>query len=78
MKINFKQIIGVILFCLMIISFLGILVSIIHSTWFMFTNIHMTKMEILFAPENHSILKILNVGVGYGLFKTLEKDYWWN
>lgn len=47
-------------------------VCILHSVWFAFTNIHLTRMEALFAPENYMVFKLACVGFTYLCIKGIE------
>ena len=56
-----KQIAIILLFCVLIAFIIADAVAVIHSTWFMFTHIHQTKMETLFDPGNKTLLKLASI-----------------
>lgn len=53
-----KQIAIILTFCILIAFVIADVIAVIHSAWFIFTNIHLTRMEALFDPGNKMLLKI--------------------
>lgn len=71
-----KNIAAIISAGIMVVLFLVEIVAAIHSTWFMFTNIHLTRMEALFDPGNYMGYKVAGlvlIYIDYQLLKALTK-----
>lgn len=59
-----KQIAIILSFCVLIAFIIADVIAAIHSIWFMFAHIHLTRMEAIFDPDNKILLKLA------GLFGT--------
>ncbi|MCM1218411.1 MAG: hypothetical protein NC548_28320 [Lachnospiraceae bacterium] len=70
---NFKDAIFLLLFGLLIILFIVDIGCAFHSTWFVFNNIHLTRMEAALDPGNYLHYKLLCIGATYLDFKVLTK-----
>lgn len=71
-----KNIAAIISAGIMVVLFLVEIAAAIHSTWFMFTHIHLTKMEALFDPGNYMGYKVAGlvlIYLDYQLLKALTK-----
>lgn len=67
-----KDIILIILTGLLILLFLVDIGAAIHSTYFMFTHIHLTRMEAIFDPGNYIAWKLFGVGLTWLVWKILQ------
>ncbi len=72
MSRKFKDVLIVMLTVATVVLICLDIVCILHSVWFAFTNIHMTRMEALFAPENYMLPKLVCVGATYLCIKGIE------
>lgn len=68
---TFMNLIVIFLTGLVVILFIADILAAFHSTFFVLTNIHLTRMEAFLAPGNHIGLKLLLLGATYVLFELL-------
>lgn len=52
-----KQIAFVAMLCITIAFAAANVIGLFHSVWFAFTNMHLTRMEMVFNPANKILLK---------------------
>jgi len=70
---TFKNVIVILLTVLLVALFIADIFAAFHSTYFMFTNIHLTRMESILDPGNHIGLKLLLLGATWVDFKILVR-----
>lgn len=73
---NAKNIAALISAGILVVLFLVEIVAAIHSTWFVFTHIHLTRMKALFDPGNYMGYKVAGlvlIYLDYQLLKALTK-----
>ncbi len=56
-----KNVVIVLVFCVLVAFLIGDVVAVIHSTWFMFTHIHHTTMEAVFDPDYKVVAKLISI-----------------